>query len=113
MSESKVTLKLNFSGILFSDFSSYDDSFVSYHDRDYSNSKERGGRGKGGWGVKNFFPHPNQLLIWAYTENLVKIGLVVEAPDEFCGTGREGTGGHGTERDSIGRSGLKLGASKA
>ena len=37
--------------------------------------------GKGGWGVKNFFPHPNELLIWAYPENLVEIELVVEAPD--------------------------------
>ena len=45
MSESKVTLKLNFSGTLFSDFSSYDNSFASYRDRDYSNSKERGGEG--------------------------------------------------------------------
>ena len=32
-------------------------------------------------GVKNFFPHPNELLIWAYPENLVKIGLLVEAVD--------------------------------
>ena len=45
MSESKVTLKLNFSGTLFSDFSSYDDSFASYCDRDYSNIKKWG---KGG-----------------------------------------------------------------
>ena len=52
-------------------------------------------------GVKNFFPHPNELLIWAYPENLVKIGLLVEAVDEFCGTGRHGTGRHGTGRDSI------------
>ena len=28
-----------------------------------------GGRG----GVKNFFQHPNELLIWAYPENLVKL----------------------------------------
>ena len=49
--------------------------------------------GKGGGGVKNFFSHPNELLIWAYPENLVKIGLLVEAPDEFCrtGRGRDGT----------------------
>ena len=47
-----------------------------------------GGRG----GVKNFFPHPNQLSIWAYPENLVKIRLLVQALDEFCGTGREGEG---------------------
>ena len=40
--------------------------------------------GKGGWGVKNFFLHPNELLIWAYTENLVEIRLVVEAEDELC-----------------------------
>ena len=54
----------------------------------------RGGKeGKVGVGVKNFFPHPNQLSIWAYTENLVKIGLVVEAPDEFCGTAGHGTAG--------------------
>ena len=57
--------------------------------------------GKGGGGVKNFFPHPNELLIWAYPENLVKIGLLVEAVDEFCGRGRDGTGGEGTGRDAI------------
>ena len=43
-----------------------------------------------------FFPHPNELLIWAYPENLVKIGLMVEAMDTFCGTG-----GHGRARDAI------------
>ena len=32
--------------------------------------------GKGGWRVKNFFPHPNELLIWAYPKNLLKIGPV-------------------------------------
>ena len=42
--------------------------------------------GKGRWGVKNFFPHPNELLIRAYPENLVKIRLLVEAVDTFCGT---------------------------
>ena len=26
----------------------------------------------------------NELLIWAYPENLVEIGLVVEAVDELC-----------------------------
>ena len=52
--------------------------------------------GRGGWGVKNFFPHPNYLLIWAYPENLVKIGLLVEAVDEFCGRAGHGRGGHGT-----------------
>ena len=31
------------------------------------------------WGVENFFPHPNELLNWHYPENLVKIGLIVEA----------------------------------
>ena len=45
---------------------------------------------KGGWGVKNFFPHPNELLIWAYPENLVKIGLLVEAVETFPGTARDG-----------------------
>ena len=44
--------------------------------------------------VKNFFPHPNELFIWAYPENLIKIGLMVEAMDTLCGTG-----GHGTGRD--------------
>ena len=43
--------------------------------------------GRGGGGVKNFCPHPNELLIWAYTENLVEIGLLVEAVDTFCSTG--------------------------
>ena len=54
--------------------------------------------GKGGWGVKNFFPHPNELLIWAYPENLVEIGHLVEAVDELCGEGRglEGRAGDGT-----------------
>ena len=42
---------------------------------------------EGGWVVKNFFPHPNELLIWAYPENLVEIGLLVGAVDTFCGTG--------------------------
>ena len=37
--------------------------------------------------VKNFFPHPNELLIRAYPENLVKIYLLVEALDTFGGTG--------------------------
>ena len=44
--------------------------------------------------IKNFFPHLNELLIWAYPENLVKIGLLVEDVDEFCGRGggRDGDG---------------------
>ena len=51
MSESKVTLKflVNFSGTLFSDFSSYNDSFVSYHDCNYSIIEEppkQGGKGE-------------------------------------------------------------------
>ena len=45
----------------------------------------KGGEGRGQgvvvagfWmvGVKNFFPYPNELLIWAYPENLVKIRLI-------------------------------------
>ena len=64
-------------------------------------------------GVKNFFPYPNYLLIWAYPENLVKIGLLVEALDEFCGRAGQGRAREGTGRESIGRSGLKLGALKA
>ena len=53
---------------------------------------DRGGlEGKGGQGGgENFFSHPNDLLIWAYPENLVKIGLLSEALDTLCGTGREG-----------------------
>ena len=48
------------------------------------------------------------LLIWAYPENLVKIGLLSEAVDTFCGRGREGRGREGTGQcESIGRSGLK------
>ena len=31
-----------------------------------------------GGGVKNFFPYPNELLIWAYPENLVEIRLMVK-----------------------------------
>ena len=59
-------------------------------------------RREGRVGGKNFFSHPNDLLIWAYPENLVKIGLLSVALDEFCGTAGQGTG-----RESIGRSGLK------
>jgi hypothetical protein len=33
--------------------------------------------GEGGGGVKNFFPHPIELFIWAYPENLVKFRLMV------------------------------------
>ena len=51
--------------------------------------------------VKKFFLHPNELLIWAYTENLVEIGLVVEAVDELCGRGGQGTGRDGRGRDVI------------
>ena len=50
--------------------------------------KNRAFRGGFGKGVKNFFPHPNDLLIWAYPENLVKIGLLVEAVESFCRTGQ-------------------------
>ena len=50
----------------------------------------------GEWGIKHFFLHLNKLLIWAYPENLVEIGLMVEAVDEFCGRARDGRGGHGT-----------------
>ena len=68
----------------------------------------RGGlEGKGGYGRKFFFPHPNNLLIWAYPEHLVKIGLLSEALDEFCGRVGHGMGGDSTGRESIGRSGLK------
>ena len=41
--------------------------------------------------AKNFFPHPNELLIWAYPVNLVKIGLLVEAVGSFLPDGH----GHG------------------
>ena len=51
--------------------------------------------------VKNFFPHPNELLIWAYPENLVKIGLAGEAPDELCGRAGDGRGGDGRGRNAI------------
>ena len=55
--------------------------------------------GKGGGGVKSFFLHPHELLIWAYTENLVEIGLVVEAVDELCGRAGQGMGRDGTARE--------------
>ena len=45
--------------------------------------------------MKNSFPHPNDLLIWAYPENLVKIGLLSEAVDTLCGTGGQGRARHG------------------
>ena len=63
-----------------------------------------GGRRDGG----NFFPHPDELLIWAYPENLVKIGLLVEAVDTFCGTGH-GARGTGTHRDYIDNLSLSFG----
>ena len=63
--------------------------------------------------MKNFFPHPNQLLIWAYPENLVKIRLLVQALDELCRREGDGREQQGTGRESIGRSSLKLGALKA
>ena len=50
--------------------------------------KNKGGMGWGRGGVKILFLHPNELFIWAYPENLVEIGLPVEAVDELCGTGR-------------------------
>ena len=55
-------------------------------------------------------PHPNELLILAYPENLVKIGLLVEAVDTFCGTGT-GTArdGHGTHCDYIDNLSLSFG----
>ena len=31
------------------------------------------------------FDNLKELLIWVYPENLVKIGLLVEAVDTFCG----------------------------
>ena len=43
-------------------------------------------------GVKTFFSYPNELLIWGYPENFAKIRFVVEAADEFCSTGGDGTG---------------------
>ena len=51
-------------------------------------------------GGKNFFPHPNELLIWAYPENLVEIGLLVEAVDTFCGHGARARA-RGTHPDYI------------
>ena len=41
----------------------------------------------GGKKVKNFFTHPIELLILAYPKNLLIIGLMVEALDDFCGRG--------------------------
>ena len=64
-------------------------------------------------GGKKFFPYPHELLIWAYTENLDKIGFVVEAPDELCGTSGHGRAQESMGHESIGRSGLQLGALKA
>ena len=46
-------------------------------------------------GATNFFPHPNELLIWAYPENLAKIGLVVQNVVKAGEGGFEGTGGGG------------------
>ena len=59
--------------------------------------------GKGGCGAKNFLPHPSELSIWAFPENLVKIGLLVEAVGNFLrnGMGRHGAGRHGDTSDYI------------
>ena len=51
-----------------------------------------------GWRIKNIFSHPNELFICAYPENLVKMGLIVEAMDTFFGSGyflRQWTAGDG------------------
>ena len=58
------------------------------------------------WRIKNFFPHSNELFICAYPKNLVKMGLIVEVMDTFCGSGQQGTaydsrGQQGMGRDSI------------
>ena len=42
---------------------------------------------KVGWRIKNFFPHPNELFIRVYPKNFVKMGLIVEVMDTFCGSG--------------------------
>ena len=47
-------------------------------------------------GVKSFIPNLDHLLGLNYPESLSSIGLMVEAVDTFCGTGRHG---HGTGRD--------------
>ena len=57
--------------------------------------------GNRGGKVKNFFSHPNELFIWAYPENFVKIGLMVEAMDTFCGRAGQGRAGEGRARDAI------------
>ena len=46
-------------------------------------------------GVKIFLPNLVHLFDLAFPENLSSIGLMVEAVDEFCGTGRDGTGRDG------------------
>jgi hypothetical protein len=56
---------------------------------------------KVGWMIKKFFLHPNELLICAYSKNLVKMGLIVEAMDTFCGSGQQGTTGDGRAWDVI------------
>ena len=33
-------------------------------------------------GVKKFFPHPIELLIWAFPEHLVKIQLLVRGQEK-------------------------------
>ena len=33
--------------------------------------------GERGWGPKYVFPHPYELLIWVFSENLVKSSLMV------------------------------------
>ena len=63
---------------------------------------------KVGWRIKNFFPHPNELFIWVYPKNLVKMGLIVEVMDTFCSSGyflrhigQQGTTGDGRAWDMI------------
>ena len=45
-----------------------------------------GGLGGSGGEGKNFFPHPNELLIWAYPANFIDIGMLLEATYELCGS---------------------------
>ena len=53
----------------------------------------------GGLGSKKFFPHPNELMLWAYPENLVEIGLLVNAVETFCWMAQDSRAQNGMSRN--------------
>ena len=50
----------------------------------YNNWGRGASGGKWGFGAKKFFPNLNEIRILGFLENLVKVRLLDEDPDEFC-----------------------------